>query len=269
MGLPGARPESFQKDLQACIDRDVRAAVYPTVLLPNSPMNDPEYREANDIVARPGEIVRQTSSYTRAEFDEMERTRLCFYVFENFGVLRQVAKFVRSQTGIHEIDFYRRFASDVRADSARWPSAAVAVEVIPDMMVPPVSWARFIDDVRDHLVESLGLPDDSALDTVLRVQHALLPARDREFPLSIEIDHDYPRWHALVAEQRALGHFDSWHEHVPPLGELPPTTFVVDDPLRTCESAFGYPCDSFLYYENSWDLGSSVSRPRQATPIDL
>ena len=28
----------------------------------------------------------------------------------------------------------------------------------------------------------------------------------------------------------------------------------------------GYPCDSFLYYENSWDLASAVSRTRQARP---
>jgi radical SAM superfamily enzyme YgiQ (UPF0313 family) len=264
MGLPGATPETYLADLQACIDRDVRAAVYPTVLLPNSPMNEPAYREENQIVAKPGEIVMSTATYTREEFDFMDTVRRAFYVFENFGVLRQVASFVRSETGLRQIDFYRQFITDVSSEGHRYPAAAVAIDVIPDVMVPPVSWSHFIDDVRRYLVERLGIQDGSALDTVLRVQHALRPARGRAFPMQLELDHDYAAWHALIAEQRGLGNFETWPDHVPPLAEMPPATFVVTDPLGTCESALGYPCDSFLYFENSWDLSSPVSRPRQA-----
>jgi hypothetical protein len=266
MGLPGATPETFRKDLQACIDRDVRAAVYPTVLLPNSPMNEPEYRDENKIVALPGEIVMSTSSYTRDEFDAMQRLRLGFYVFENFGVLRQVATYMRAEHGIKQIDFYSQFVTDVTAAPHRWPSAAIAIRVIPEVMVPPVSWRRFVDDVRAYLTERHGVADDTALSTVLEVQHALLPARGRQFPIRLELSHDYPSWHALVAEQRGVGNFDTWPDHVPSLRDLPASTFVVTDPLRTCESALGYPCDSFLYFENSWDLCSPVSRPRQALP---
>ena len=47
MGLPGSTPVTFRNDLQECINRAVRVAIHSTILLTNSPMNEPEYREEN------------------------------------------------------------------------------------------------------------------------------------------------------------------------------------------------------------------------------
>ena len=58
------------------------------------------------IVARVHEVLKEAKSYTRADYEEMERLRQSFYVFDSFGVLRQVARFVRSETGMKEVDFY-------------------------------------------------------------------------------------------------------------------------------------------------------------------
>src|SRR5690606_1162319 len=49
VGLPGSTSDSFHADLQDCIDREVVAKIHPTTLLPNSPMNDPAYREEHKI----------------------------------------------------------------------------------------------------------------------------------------------------------------------------------------------------------------------------
>ena len=123
MGLPGSTVTSFKTDLQKCTDRDVRARCNQTVLLPNSPMNDPEYREEHGIVARPHEVVMETKTFTRDDFDEMERLRVVFYVFDNFGVLRHVARFVRSEVGVKEVDFYDRLSRDAVARPLEWPSS--------------------------------------------------------------------------------------------------------------------------------------------------
>ncbi len=98
MGLPGSTVDSFKSDLQKCTDRDVRARCNPTVLLPNSPMNEPSYREEHGIVARPHEVLKETKTYTREDFDEMERLRKAYYVFDSYAVLRHVAPFVRSES---------------------------------------------------------------------------------------------------------------------------------------------------------------------------
>ena len=99
MGLPGSTIETFRNDLQECVSRAVRVAIHSTILLTNSPMNKPAYREANGITAAPGEEVKETASFSRDEWEQMNRLTWAYYVFENFGVLRQIATFVHSETG--------------------------------------------------------------------------------------------------------------------------------------------------------------------------
>ena len=202
MGLPGSTPETFRNDLQECINRTVRVAIHSTILLTNSPMNEPAYREENKITARPGEEVKETATFTEAEWEQMNRLTVAYYVLENFGVLRQIATYVHAETGIREIDFYERLVEEVHADPERWPLTMLTLQVLPELMVPPVSWRLLLDEVRDYLVEQIGLADDDALDTVMAVQHALLPARDRSFPIELRLAHDYGAWFAALGDLR-------------------------------------------------------------------
>jgi hypothetical protein len=264
MGLPGSSPTSFRNDLQSCIDRDLRSTVHATVLLPNSPMNDPAYRQEHRITAIPGEEVRESASFTRDEWGQMDRLRSGFWIFENFNVLRQVASYVRRETGRREVDFYDQLVEEVAADPERWPIMSITLRVLPTMMVPPVSWRRFVDEAGRYLIEVEGLVDDSALATVLAVQHALLPSRDRTFPVTIPLDHDYEAWHAAITAERDLGHYDDWHERVGHLRDLEPALFTIDDPYDSCQRSLGPPF-TFLAEDSAWDLDSPVSRPRQGT----
>jgi radical SAM superfamily enzyme YgiQ (UPF0313 family) len=262
LGLPGSTPETFRNDLQACVDRDVRALIQPTMLLPNSPMNEPEYREEHGIVARPGEYVRETASYTRAEWDQMHRLGAGLWLFENFGILRQVAGYVRGETGTREVDFYEHLIEDAERDPEAWPLTSVIIRVLPNAMVPPVSWRYFLDEIRRRVVEVDGVAEDNALETVLRVQHALLPARDRVFPLNLELDHDYVTWRRSMLEARDRGHLADWPTVVAPLRTLGPGVMVVDDPHEICTTALDGSLAAIVH-ESSWDFESPVSRPRQ------
>jgi hypothetical protein len=230
-------------------------------------MNEPEYREANGITALPGEEVTETATYTRADWERMNRLTWAYYVFENFGVLRQVATYVHAETGAREIDFYERLVEDVHTDPERWPLTLLTLQVLPELMVPPVSWKLFLDEIRDYLVDEIGIADDGALDTVLAVQHALLPARGRTFPLELQLPHHYGAWFSRVAELRDQGMHHDWHESVEPLRALGPGTFTVDDPFDVCSTSLGGSLRS-LMVENAWDLDSPVSRPRQRISED-
>jgi hypothetical protein len=264
MGLPGATPDAFRTDLQSCIDRDLRTIIHATVLLPNSPMNEESYRHEHGIVARPGEELHECATYTRDDWDEMSRLMWAFWVFENFAVLRQVATYVRAETGEREIDFYSMLVEDAHRDPERWPTISIALRVLPEMMVPPVSWRQFIDEVHRYLVDRVGVRDDDALHTVLAAQHALLPAFDRTFPVTLELPHDYARWHTEVAEQREQGNYADWHVRVRPLRDHPPATFGVDDPFDSCQHFLGESCLALAIQGSSnWDLASPVGRPRQ------
>ena len=264
LGLPGSTRTTFSDDLQACVDRDVRVIIHPTMLLPNSPMNDPEYRREHGIVARPGEVVEEAASFTHEEWEQMHRLGAGVWLFENFGMLRQVATYIRAETGLREVDFYDRLITDAETDPERWPMVLVAINVLPHAMVPPVSWNFFLENVRRHALEIEGITDDLAFQTVLDVQHALLPARGRPFPIQVPLAHDYVAWRAEVLDARDHGHRDDWHRVVTPLREFGPGTLPVDDPYRVCSTALDGSLTA-LAHESSWDFDSPVSRPRQRT----
>jgi hypothetical protein len=283
LGLPGATPASFRSDLQGVMDREVTAKIFPTELLINSPMNEPAYREANQIktsapigglvqtdIVRDGTakrpLVISTSSYTRDEYDEMMSLRRVFLLSENFGVLRQVSRFVRQELELNEVDFYNRLRVDVLESDGRWPTIAFTFRAVPFLGIAPVSWRLFVDEVHRYLCDTLGVADDSALRTVLAVQHALLPAPGRVFPLELQLEHDWASWYQAMTDAKDRGIRD-WTGEVPPLRDLPPAPFIVDDPRAVCSSGMGYRIED--YYHADWELRSPVERAMPAQHLVL
>lgn len=273
MGLPGSTMKSFLGDLQQCIDREVKARVNPTEVLMNSPMNEPTYKDLHQISTlrpvnqdwseqnrtRRKALVVSTTTFSREEYELMERYRLMFLLCENFGVFRQVSRFVRQETGVEEVQLYVRMVDELLADRSRWPSLACLLDLVVDYMVPPVSWALVMMDLRDYLVTIHGVEDGSALDTVLAVQLALIPSRERAYPEQISLAHDYGAWHAKILAAKRAGHSRDWADQVPRLETFGPTTFTVDDPGSVSVLGLGM---SLVYDPDSdWELASPVARP--------
>jgi radical SAM superfamily enzyme YgiQ (UPF0313 family) len=259
MGLPGSTVAAFKSDLQKCTDRDVRARCHPTVLLPNSPMNDPVYREEHGIVARPHEIVKQTKSYTREDYDEMERLRVAFYVFDSFGVLRHVARYVRSETGIKEVDFYDRISREVLAQPVRWPAVASFLQMMDNNVGPPSAWGVFLAEVGDYVSSELGVEGGTALDTALEVQLAHLPAPTRVMPQTVHLAHDYVAWYTTVLEARGA-HRNDWESVAPRLSSFPPGELKVSDPDDVCNTRVGKPLGVLVWNIQAWEMQSAVAR---------
>ena len=272
LGLPGATTASFRNDLQQCIDREVSAKIFPTRLLVNSPMNDPAYRAANriEIEATPGSdepLVVSTTSFTRADHAAMLKLREVYLMCENHGVLRQVSRFVRQEAGVREAGFYENFCRAALTDRARFPAAAFVFDKGSGLMVPPVSWKLFIDDVRTYLTEELAMRDDDALETVLTVQHALIPAPGRTFPLELDLAHDLGAWHAAIIRAKDDGNRADWPVLVPRLHDFPPASFAVDDPHEVCTLNIGSTVDGDAY--SDWELRSPVARSMPASHMGV
>ena len=204
-------------------------------------------------------LVISTSSYTRAEYDLMERYRRAFLMCENYAVLRQVSRFVRHETGITEMELYARLADTASEGGGRWPAIEFTFTQGVHTMVPPVSWRLFVDEVGDFVHTRFRVANDSALRTVLDVQHALLPARDREFPFMVELDHDYAAWHQALLDVKRGGHTIDWRDDVPRLSSFGPATFAVDDPQDV--SRLGVGMSLFYDTDADWELQSPVARP--------
>lgn len=262
MGLPGSTPTSFKNDLQKCTDRDIRVRANPTQLLPNSPMNDPTYRKKHGIVAVAGDWLKETASYTREQWDEMDHLRQAYYLFDSYGILRYVARYVRSVTGMGEVEFYDNVQAEVLRNPQTWPVISTSLRSLEGYMAPPGSWGLFIEEVHRYLVSHLGLQDDSALRTTLAVQHAHLPAPDRQFPYVVELEHDFIAWQEALFTSREEGHRDDWQDYIPPLSSFGPRSFTINDPNNVCIRDIGHHKNVLDMNVRSWDLDSPLARPR-------
>ena len=269
MGLPGQTLASFAEDLQQCIEREVPARVNHTALLVNSPMNDPSYLAEHGIETAapvgPGlnAVVISTSSFSREDYAAMERLRMAFLMYENFAVLRHVSRFLRHETGTREIDFYQSVRATTEADPDRWPALYALAVFGPSMMTAPVSWALVMDDLRDFIVSQYGIADDSALEAILRAQHALLPNHGRHFPEVVTLPHDVVAWNHAMLAAKEQGHRADWPEVVPHLADFGPCELTVDDPDHVVETSLGLNSELSVVGVN-WELDSPLSRARLA-----
>jgi hypothetical protein len=234
-----------------------------TELLPNSPMNDPEYRREFAIEAEPSpdgirNLVVACSTFSRAEFDYMNRLRLMFVLSDVIGMLRHVSHYARAETGLRETEIYARLVRAIERDPEDYPTIAMAVRTIAGLLIPPASWNLVLQEARRFLVNELGVANDSALETVLRVQLGVLPSPNRPMPENLELPHDYAAWHHAMIAATLSGHRADWETVVPPLREMPPGSMLVEDPDRICEFGIGSAEDGDLY--GNFELRSPVAR---------
>lgn len=262
MGLPGSTPKAFMVDLQMCTDRDIRVRANPTQLLPNSPMNSPEYRKEHAIIAKPGEVLKQTASYTRDEWEEMNSLREAYYLLDSYGVLRYIARFVRRELGMGEVEFYDKLRADAHSNPSKWPTIETALQTLEGHMAPPGSWGLFIEEVGRYLTQVLGMPEDSGMRTALTVQHAHLPGPGRQFPEVHELEHDFAAWQAALFQCREEGNRDDWHERIPRLCEFGPATLQVRDPNEICQRDVGKTRMALDFTLRNWELDSPIARAR-------
>jgi hypothetical protein len=265
MGLPGQTRDSFADDLQQCINRSVPARINMTTLLVNSPMNAPEYLAEHQIETveppRPGHnaMLVATRSYTRHDYTSMARLRAAFMAYENFGLLRLVARFVRHQTGRREIDVYRAICDLTDREPNRWPALTALDRFATTLMAPPYSWPLVMHDIGRLAVEELGVTDDGALRSILAAQTALLPAYGRTFPDRLTLEHDVVAWNQAVTEAKALDPSADWTGTVAQLGTYGPGGLLVEDPGDVCSWAIGIHAELNSFGAN-WELASPLAR---------
>jgi hypothetical protein len=192
----------------------------------------------------------------------MDVMRRAYLLFENLGVMRHVTRFVRREIGMAEVTLMETLRRLVASEPGRWSALEATILAVPNLLVPPVSWAFYIEDLRDVLTDKIGIEDGSALETVLAVQHAVLPAPRRQVPLDLELAHDYPAWYRSVMKAKDDGHLHDWETVVERLGDLGPTTMRVDDPFGVIDRNLGIGTTLDPYLD--WEMQSPVARAMPA-----
>lgn len=190
MGLPGATVDSFMADLQWSIDNQVRAYLWPTFVLPNSPMNDPEYRQRHRIRTT-GDLVVETATYSAEQRHLMDRYAYGYQVLEVLGVMRHLLRFLQWDHGVCATDTIRDVVDLSDAHPERFPLLNWLLNHTDVFLTAPVGWSPLFSELQELLVRELGIPDRADLHTVLKVNEFILPSPNRSVPEAMPLVHDY------------------------------------------------------------------------------
>tara|TARA_B110000438_G_C15814838_1_gene651460 strand:- start:547 stop:2379 length:1833 start_codon:yes stop_codon:yes gene_type:complete len=127
-GLPGETLESFKKGLETMAKTEISTTyIYNCVVMPNAPMNYPEYRKQHkiNVVRSPiylshssihdremdefEDFTVSTFSFSKNDFKEMHVWSWFMQSFQSFGILDRVQKFYEKMYNISFVQFYELF----------------------------------------------------------------------------------------------------------------------------------------------------------------
>lgn len=260
IGMPGQTVRSLLADMQYCFDNEVTPRFFVALNLPNAEFNDPEYRDRFRIVLGDGDVVVETSSFTREDRARMMRLRMAFRCFEHFGILRQVLHLLQWDHGVPASETIDRLEARVHADPDRYPLSSWVLGYLDVLLIPPFGWRPYYEEARQLVIDEFPEVDQDALDVVLAVQEAIMPAPGRSFPHRVALRHDYGAWYASHKAREATAR---------PLRDHDPAEFeVVGDPTFRCSLTMGRMVDerphelvtTAFWAAHNWELDSPLQR---------
>ena len=271
VGLPGQTVDSFKKDLQIYFDKDVRVQIWPTLVLPNSPMAERAYQEKFQVEVDAYGFVRSTISFTQEQRLEMLGIRSFFLVAENFGYLRYVLRYLQWDHGIAATDFLHelwlnysqypalsKFLELLRPDET-FNSGEESAEVSHYFSGPfrdnvSLRPDDFYIQVEEFIHSHFKIPRSSGLAVVLRANQAVMPDPNQVYPLELQLDHDIATYFA-----------DGMQSQQKPLHSYPGCLLTVDDPDRLSSRDLSSPPPrGHAVRELDWELPSQLSNIRWA-----
>jgi radical SAM superfamily enzyme YgiQ (UPF0313 family) len=257
IGLPGITPDAFDRDLQRYFDIDVSTKAYPTQLLPNSPMADPEYMEKYEIRVDEDDFIISCHSFSESELADMKAVFNVFTVADGYSALRYVLRYLQWEQDIPALDYLHSLLDEITVAPGKYPAISWAMKFFTTDKIMPGGWKVFYDEIANFTNERYGIDRDSAFNTVLLVNELAMPDDTINYPLTMPLEHDLAAWfHDHNAKQGLV---------VKPLNTYPAGSFSVDDPDSMASINMDYiQYDSHQYF---WELRSGTARAKSISDV--
>lgn len=222
IGLPGQTVNSHKNDLQFFIDRKLMTIAYCTAVMPNAPMNAPDYREKYQIKTNEDGYVTSTSTFDEKDLQKMLLIFMAFQFFYGLSVAKYIFYFLQMEHSIKFMDAVVKLIDCSEADPERYPlnyKLQHKLLVMKRDWAPSLEWtspeAEFLfnnidayyDEVIDFIRNELDINvPDSVARTLVEGQKAVLPRVGKTLPLHIELEHDLVAYIEQVKDIRVVDH---------------------------------------------------------------
>lgn len=219
MGLPGQTLAAWKRDLQFAFDRQEAPHIFPTLMLPNSPMAEPAYVRDHGLRVDERGVVIESTAFTEAEWHEMGRIACAYTVFQSLNVLKFVLMYLQWDHGLRAVDVIHAYVEAAWADAASYPHATRLLgrllEVRPDELFAATTasfrefhehgWEALLDEFAHFIERRHGVARDGAFQVALRVQAAVLPREGAPASPILQLDHDFVAYTRLGCDAMLRG----------------------------------------------------------------
>jgi hypothetical protein len=233
---------------------DVTVKAYPTELLPNSPMADPDYIKKHLIEVNDNNFLVSTFSYSRDDYHEMNMIFNLFTVAETFSTLRYVLRYLQWDHSVTAVDFLQKLLKVIASDPYKYPTITYMERIFQTNMKVPGGWHRFYQEIAAFCEEAFHIERDSAFETVLYFNEMVMPDDARSYPLHIDVEHNVLDYFA--------DHNLSPTSVMKPLITYPPGRSTIDD--KFSYSHINYNRKQYDSHQIFWELQTPVSRTHSA-----
>lgn len=206
IGLPGQTVESHKDDLQFFIDRKLMTIAYCTAVMPNAPMNDPDYRKKYKIVTNSEGYIVSTSTFDEAEHGEMITLFLAFQFFYGIGVLKYYLFYLQMEYKVRFMDFVYEMLCACCEDEVKYPISYLLKRRLlttKRYWSPSLEWNSeegeflfnnldaYYSEILEFTQEKYGITiKPTVSNTLITAQKAVMPTAGKVIPFEVGLEHD-------------------------------------------------------------------------------
>lgn len=206
IGLPGQTVESHKDDLQFFVDRKLMTIAYCTAVMPNAPMNEPEYRKKYKILTNDEGYIVSTSTFNEKQHGEMITMFLAFQFFYGIGVLKYYLYYLQMEHGIRFMDFVYEMLSTCCEAQEKYP---ISYQLKRRLLTtrrywsPSLEWSSvegefLFNNLEQYYLEVLRFTEEkygvvikqSVANTLITAQMAVMPTIGKAIPFRVHLEHD-------------------------------------------------------------------------------
>lgn len=258
IGLPGSTVNSFKSDLQRYFERDISVKAYPTQLLPNSPMADPDYMAKYEIKVDKESYLISTSSYSEQDLIVMKHLYHLHTLIDGYSLLRYVCRYLQWDHHVEYTDFLIELREMLIKEPQNYPHMYFAFQFFEADKCMPGCWQLFFEEVADFVIKTFSIELDSGFIAALTVNELAMPEQGRVYPYKVSLVHDFESY---------FRHNKSLDNHCKrKLSSYLPVAMTFDDPDGMASLAAEHvQYDSHQFF---WEIRSSIARAKSSSSTE-
>jgi hypothetical protein len=251
----------------------VKCKAYLTMVLPNSPMADPEYTKLFQIKMDQGRYITDCGSFSLSDRLEMQSLFKFYDALVGYSVLKYFLYHLQLEYRIPGITFIHELIKSASRHPEQLPETVKLLgEFLPatigdhfndqlDRMVSN-AWLAFYREILEFTNATYGISPNSALETIVTAQEGLIPWPGREVPIERDLEHDIVSYfdqfrHAINVEDFVA------QNGLRPLASFPPARFRVTDPSEIC-TLLWHGMKNYSTHKVHWELTSGLLEDESA-----